>query len=139
MKFQTLASLLFSAASTVSGSAAAQDSSCPPGRVGDWFSMAVYPQIHNATYDSTFNTEYYSQQQMPWICSLWKPFGMKGYTITGFNRESIYSTATLLYFSTPEQFDAALADSGEEILERVKLFSSETPTHYVGEVLYTVV
>ncbi|KAL7942845.1 hypothetical protein V8C42DRAFT_359854 [Trichoderma barbatum] len=86
MKFQTLTSILFTTASVLSNLANAKDTSCAPGNVGNWFSMAVYPQIHNATYDSTFDMDYYSQQQMPWIYSLFKPFGMKGYTITTLER-----------------------------------------------------
>lgn len=96
--------------------------------------MVVYPQIHNATYDSTFNMDYYSQQQMPWIYSLWKPFGMKGYTITTLGLDAPYSVVTYLYFSNAGQFADAFAAHGEEIFARLPLFSSEYPPHYLGEV-----
>ncbi|KAL7907807.1 hypothetical protein GGI35DRAFT_486813 [Trichoderma velutinum] len=139
MQLQTLTSLLFATASVFSQSAKAQDTSCAPGNVGDWFSMAVYPQIHNATYDSTFDMDYYSQQQMPWIYSLFKPFGMKGYTITVLERTAPYSVLTLMYFSTAEQFQEALAAHGDEIFARVPLFSSEFPPHYIGEVTNTTI
>ncbi|KAL6693727.1 hypothetical protein J3F84DRAFT_379765 [Trichoderma pleuroticola] len=134
MQFQTLASLLCATASVFSQPAKAQDSSSAIGNVGDWFSMVVYPQIHNATYNSTFNMDYYSQQQMPWIYSLWKPFGMKGYTITTLGLDAPYSVVTYLYFSNAEQFDQAFAAHGVEIFSRLPLFSSEYPPHYVGEV-----
>lgn len=129
---------LFSTTSVFLYSADAQNTSCAPGNTGDWFSMAVYPQIHNATYNSTFDMDYYSQQQMPWIYSLFKPFGMKGYIITTLGLDAPYSVLTLMYFSTAEQFDEALAAHGDEILARVPLFSSEYPPHYIGEVFDTV-
>ncbi|UKZ83838.1 hypothetical protein TrVFT333_011651 [Trichoderma virens FT-333] len=139
MKLQTLTSLLFTTSSVLSKSVNAQEASCAPGNVGDWFSMALYPQIHNATYDSTFDMDYYSQQQMPWIYSLFKPFGMKGYTITTLERTAPYSVLTLMYFSTAEQFEEALAAHGDEIFARVPLFSSEFPPHYIGEVTNTAI
>lgn len=101
--------------------------------------MAKYPQVHNATYNSTFDMDYYGQQQMPWIYSLFKPFGMNGYTITALDLDAPYSVLTLMYFSTAEQFAEALAAHGDEIFARVPLFSSEYPPHYIGEVVYTVV
>lgn len=101
--------------------------------------MAVYPQVHNATYDSTFDMDYYSQQQMPWIYSLFKPFGMKGYTITTLDLTAPYSVLTLMYFDTAEQFEEALAAHGDEIFARVPLFSSEYPPHYIGEVFNTTI
>ncbi|KAH8799807.1 hypothetical protein F5884DRAFT_117463 [Xylogone sp. PMI_703] len=108
---------------------------CPAGHPGNWFSMAVYPQ--NDT--SWFDMEYYSQVQMPFVNSLWAPFGMKGYTITQLNASAPFSTATLLYFDNVEQIQAAFDDSAEEINKRVKNFSNRLPTHWIGEVLYTVV
>ncbi|EGR46318.1 uncharacterized protein TRIREDRAFT_109949 [Trichoderma reesei QM6a] len=133
MKFQTLASVLSSTAALFTHAATAQKTVCA-GSTGDWFSMAVYPQIHNATYDSTFDMDYYSQQQMPLVYSLFKPFGMAGYTITTFGRDAPYSTLTLMYFATAEQFEEAFAAHGEEIYAKVPLFSSEVPPHYVGQV-----
>ncbi|KAL7808658.1 hypothetical protein V8C26DRAFT_432206 [Trichoderma gracile] len=133
MKFQTLASVLSSTAAIFVHTTTAQNTICA-GKTGDWFSMAVYPQIHNATYDSTFDMDYYSQQQMPLVYSLFKPFGMTGYTITTFGQDAPYSTLTLMYFPTAEQFEEALAAHGDEILARVPLFSSEFPPHYIGQV-----
>lgn len=99
--------------------------------------MAYYAQIHNATYDSTFDMEFYSQQQMPWVYSLYKPFGMKGYTINTLERDAPWSVVTFFYFDTAEQFDAALAAHEDEILARVPLFSSEYPSRFVGDVIST--
>ncbi|KAL6814566.1 hypothetical protein J3E69DRAFT_375987 [Trichoderma sp. SZMC 28015] len=134
MQFQTLAPLLFATASVFSQSAKAQDTSCPP--IG-WFSMAYYANIHNATYDSTFDMDFYSQQQMPWVYSLYKPYGMKGYTINTLESDAPWSVVTFFYFDTAEQFDAALAAHEDEILARVPLFSSEYPSRYVGDVVST--
>ncbi|KAK1240521.1 hypothetical protein MKX07_004549 [Trichoderma sp. CBMAI-0711] len=125
--------LLSSTAALFTHAATAQKTVCA-GSTGNWFSMAVYPQIHNATYDSTFDMDYYSQQQMPLVYSLFKPFGMTGYTITTFGRDAPYSTLTLMYFATAEQFEEAFAAHGEEIYAKVPLFSSEVPPHYVGQV-----
>ncbi|KAL6879852.1 hypothetical protein HDV57DRAFT_517926 [Trichoderma longibrachiatum] len=133
MKIQTLAAVLSSAAAIFSHAATAQESICA-GSTGEWFSMAVYPQVHNATYNSTFDMDYYSQQQMPWIYSLFKPFGMTGYTITTLGLDAPYSTLTFMYFPTAEQFEEALAAHGDEIFARVPLFSSEYPPHYIGQV-----
>ncbi|PTB63434.1 hypothetical protein BBK36DRAFT_145466 [Trichoderma citrinoviride] len=133
MKFQTLAPVLSSTVAIFTHAATAQKTICA-GTTGEWFSMAVYPQIHNATYDSTFDMGYYSQQQMPWIYSLFKPFGMTGYTITTLGLDAPYSTLTLMYFPTAEQFEEALAAHGDEIFARVPLFSSEYPPHYIGQV-----
>ncbi|QYT06150.1 hypothetical protein H0G86_013015 [Trichoderma simmonsii] len=139
MQFQTLASLLFTTASVFSQSAKAQDTACAPGNVGDAFSLTVYPQIHNATYDSTFDLDYYSQQQLPWVYSLYKPFGMKGYTINTLGTDAPYSIVTFFYFDTEEQFNEALAAHGDEILARLPLFSSEYPIHWLGHVFNTTI
>ncbi|UKZ83837.1 hypothetical protein TrVFT333_011650 [Trichoderma virens FT-333] len=137
MKFQTLASVLAPTLAVFSHSAKAQVTACA-GSVGDWFAMAVYPSIHNATYDSTFDMDYYNQTQFPWVYSLYKPYGMKGYTITQLDSGAPYSVVTLMYFDNADQYHAALAAHLDEIWARVPLFSSEYPISYPGHITSTI-
>ena len=93
--------------------------------------VVVYKQDNQ----SIFNDTYYLQVHLPWIESLWAPFGMKGYTVTRLEPSAPYSYITMSFFDSQDQFDAAFNDSGKEIYARVSHYSNREPIRWAGELL----
>jgi uncharacterized protein (TIGR02118 family) len=91
--------------------------------------MTIVSVLYPRSSESRFDHEYYLEKHMPLVQQRWTSMGlvkmewMRG-VATPDGREPDYEVITLLTFGSREQFEAALASSGGEILGDIPKFTN---------------
>ncbi|KAH9879406.1 hypothetical protein J1614_002846 [Plenodomus biglobosus] len=94
--------------------------------------IIAYPR----TEKSTFNKDYYVSTHIPLVEKIWKPLGLKSWTVGELNPDGPYSYSVVMEFESLEAFGKATQDPGTKaVMEDVANFSSEQPMLLHGGVI----
>ncbi len=96
----------------------------------------LYPNVE----DATFDLRYYLTKHMPLVSERFTAHGLTGWRVAKFvgtptGDTSPYSIAATLDFGSPEEFAAAVAAEGKDVLGDVPNFSNKDPVIMIGDVV----
>lgn len=96
----------------------------------------LYPNVE----DATFDLDYYLAKHMPLVSERFTAHGLEGWRVAKFvgtptGDSAPYSIVATLEFGTADQFKAAVAAEGKDVLGDVPNFSNKDPIIMIGDVV----
>ena len=104
--------------------------------------VAIVSVMYPAKPGSRFDMDYYLRTHMTMVAEVWSPVGLRGYQVLKGVRapgggEPAFQVVVNMDFESADAFEAAVAQSGAQVMGDVPNFTDTTPTLQISDVADT--